>query len=149
MNQHYSDKRRSDSGQGLVEYALLLVLVAVVSIVVLAVMGPSISNVYCEIVTTLGGTCDSGGEESDDVDDEVNDVVAITRADYDSGKQELHIDATSNGDYDASVTLTTSPGGVMEARAHHYHLVFTLSGCPCTVTVTSSEGGSAMVIVGP
>jgi len=152
MCRFLSEKRRSDDGQGLVEYALILVLVAVVSIVVLAVMGPSISNVYCEMVTTLGGTCDSGGEGAEDdaeEDDEENDVVAITRADYNSGRQELHLDATSDGDYDASVTLTASPGGVMEARAHHYHLIFTLSGCPCTVTVTSSAGGSALVTVGP
>ena len=42
------------SGQGLVEYALILVLVAVVVIVVAALLGDQIQNIYCDIVITLG-----------------------------------------------------------------------------------------------
>jgi pilus assembly protein Flp/PilA len=37
---------RGESGQGLVEYALILVLVAVVVIGVLMVLGPSIKNIF-------------------------------------------------------------------------------------------------------
>jgi hypothetical protein len=77
------------------------------------------------------------------------DVVEIYRANYDSGDEELHLDAWSDGDYNPDVTLTASPGGVMEARSDHYHLRFDLSGCPCTVTVTSSAGGSDSTVVGP
>lgn len=40
-------------GQGLVEYALILVLVAVVVIVVLAILGPTIGNVFSNIVRLL------------------------------------------------------------------------------------------------
>ena len=44
----------SEVGQGLVEYALILVLVAIVVIVVLALLGPAIgnvfSNIYCEVI---------------------------------------------------------------------------------------------------
>jgi pilus assembly protein Flp/PilA len=54
---------KNEEGQGLVEYALILVLVAVVSIVALALVGPAISDVYCETIVELGGTCDSGGGE--------------------------------------------------------------------------------------
>ncbi len=52
-----------EKGQGLVEYALILVLVAVVVIVVLSVMGPSISNVYADVLAGLGG-----GESTGDYD---------------------------------------------------------------------------------
>ena len=40
-------------GQGLVEYALLLVLVALVVIVILAVLGPTVGNVFSNLVTML------------------------------------------------------------------------------------------------
>jgi pilus assembly protein Flp/PilA len=42
--------RRLNDGQGLVEYALILVLVAVVVIVILSVMGPSLGNIFSNIV---------------------------------------------------------------------------------------------------
>ena len=42
--------RPQEEGQGLVEYALILVLVAVVVIVILAVLGPLIGNVFSDII---------------------------------------------------------------------------------------------------
>jgi len=42
-----------EEGQGLVEYALILVLVAVVVIVILAILGPAIGNIFSNIVTNL------------------------------------------------------------------------------------------------
>jgi len=42
-----------EKGQGLVEYALILVLVAVVVIVILALLGPAIGNVFSNIVTNI------------------------------------------------------------------------------------------------
>jgi pilus assembly protein Flp/PilA len=42
-----------EKGQGLVEYALILVLVAVVVIVVLAILGPSIGQVFSNIITAI------------------------------------------------------------------------------------------------
>jgi len=44
-----------EKGQGLVEYALILVLVAVVVIAVLTLLGPIIGNVFTEIITAMGG----------------------------------------------------------------------------------------------
>lgn len=40
-------------GQGLVEYALILVLVAVVVIAILTVLGPQIGSVFSEITAGL------------------------------------------------------------------------------------------------
>ncbi len=42
-----------EKGQGLVEYALILVLVAIVVIVILAIMGPAIGNIFSSIVKAL------------------------------------------------------------------------------------------------
>lgn len=42
-----------EKGQGLVEYALILVLVAVVVIAVLTLLGPIISNVFATINSEL------------------------------------------------------------------------------------------------
>jgi pilus assembly protein Flp/PilA len=42
-----------EEGQGLVEYALILVLVAVVVIILLALVGQAIGNIFSNIVNTL------------------------------------------------------------------------------------------------
>jgi pilus assembly protein Flp/PilA len=42
-----------EKGQGLVEYALILVLVAVVVIAVLTLLGPAIGNIFSTIMTKL------------------------------------------------------------------------------------------------
>ena len=42
------------NGQGMVEYALILVLVSIVVIVILLVMGKQIRNVYSNVVSALG-----------------------------------------------------------------------------------------------
>ncbi len=104
-------------------------------------LGPQIGGVFSEIVRNLGRTGIIEGGDSD--------VVVITKANYAPGNQQLHLDATSDGSYNSGVSLTASPGGVMEAKSDHYHLKYTLSGCPCMITVTSGKGGSDSVTVGP
>jgi pilus assembly protein Flp/PilA len=42
-----------EKGQGLVEYALILVLIAVVVIVILALLGPAISAVFDSIYKSI------------------------------------------------------------------------------------------------
>lgn len=42
-----------EEGQGLVEYALILVLVAIVVIAILLLVGPAVGNVFSEIVSNL------------------------------------------------------------------------------------------------
>jgi len=43
-----------ERGQGMVEYALILVLIAVVVIVVLIVLGNQIQNAFCNISGAIG-----------------------------------------------------------------------------------------------
>jgi pilus assembly protein Flp/PilA len=45
----------SRSGQGLVEYALILTMVAIVVIVALMTMGPVIGNAFSKINSSLSG----------------------------------------------------------------------------------------------
>jgi pilus assembly protein Flp/PilA len=44
---------RREEGQGLVEYALILVLVAVIVIAILTILGPTIGNVFSNIIVLL------------------------------------------------------------------------------------------------
>jgi pilus assembly protein Flp/PilA len=47
-----------EKGQGLVEYALILVLVAIVVIAVLLLLGPQINQAFCRVANVLEpGTC--------------------------------------------------------------------------------------------
>jgi pilus assembly protein Flp/PilA len=42
------------SGQGMVEYALILVLVSIVVIIILLTMGKQLKNVFSNVVAALG-----------------------------------------------------------------------------------------------
>jgi pilus assembly protein Flp/PilA len=44
----------AEEGQGMVEYALILVLIAVVVIAVLIVLGNQVQNVFCNISGAMG-----------------------------------------------------------------------------------------------
>ncbi len=45
-----------EEGQGLVEYALILVLVAIVVIAILALIGPQIANIFSRVTNGLTGS---------------------------------------------------------------------------------------------
>ena len=45
-----------EEGQGLVEYALILVLIAIVVIVILGLLGSQVSEVFSTITSALTGT---------------------------------------------------------------------------------------------
>ena len=47
---------KRQQGQGMVEYALILVWVSIVVIVVLLTMGQQINNVFSNVVVALGGS---------------------------------------------------------------------------------------------
>ena len=42
-------------GQGLIEYALILVLVSLTVLLILAVLGPQVGNMYSQVTSALGG----------------------------------------------------------------------------------------------
>jgi pilus assembly protein Flp/PilA len=45
--------KRKSAAQGLVEYALILVLVAIVTIIVLSLVGTGIGNIFSTILNTV------------------------------------------------------------------------------------------------
>jgi pilus assembly protein Flp/PilA len=53
MFQKLMAKMQNEEGQGLVEYALIIVLVSIAVIVALTAMGTSVSSVFNNIVTKL------------------------------------------------------------------------------------------------
>ena len=48
---YFANKNKREKGQGLVEYALILVLVAVVVISILAILGPQVGDVFSQILS--------------------------------------------------------------------------------------------------
>jgi pilus assembly protein Flp/PilA len=54
-----SSSGKKQRGQGLVEYALILVLIAVVVIVALSLLGPNIGGVFSDILDQLEAATDS------------------------------------------------------------------------------------------
>ena len=48
-----SKRRKDEEGQGMVEYALILVLIAIVVIVILQVVGHQVNNVFSNISNGL------------------------------------------------------------------------------------------------
>lgn len=73
---------RSEKGQGLVEYALLVALVAIALILVLQLTGVRLSDVYCSVADgiTGGNACDQEAYCSDDFSSELDDWDTLTGA---------------------------------------------------------------------
>ena len=46
-------ERSGAKGQGLVEYALIMLLVALAVIIILALLGPTIGNVFSDVVANI------------------------------------------------------------------------------------------------
>lgn len=68
-------KVAAEKGQGLVEYALILVLVAIVVIAVLLTLGPVVGEVYSEVAGALGHTPITTVAAARTGNDHGNDVV--------------------------------------------------------------------------
>jgi pilus assembly protein Flp/PilA len=54
IRRHVDRLLHSERGQGMVEYALILVLIAVVVIAVLILLGNQVANVFCNISGAIG-----------------------------------------------------------------------------------------------
>jgi len=46
--------KRAQSGQGLIEYALILILVSVVAVVLMVTLGKQVINVFSNVIYALG-----------------------------------------------------------------------------------------------
>ena len=54
-------QKKNEKGQGMVEYALITILIAAVIVAVLLILGPSVVNVYAKVNNSL--SAQSGGQE--------------------------------------------------------------------------------------
>jgi Flp pilus assembly pilin Flp len=88
-----------ESGQGLVEYALIMIFVAVVAVVIVTVLGPGIQQFYTNTVGLLRNT--TGNYTAADLQAKVNSCV---------------------GDATAKATLTSDISGSDIASAVNYAL---------------------------
>ena len=48
-----SGPRQMEKGQGLVDYAMIIVLVAMVVLLILTVFGPAVGNMFSNIITSI------------------------------------------------------------------------------------------------
>ena len=108
-------KQLDQRGQGIVEYALILVLVAVVVIAVLLTLGPTIGGVFSDVVEKLG--YDTSG------------VIASAAAQPRNTANTVRIAVTVTTDTD--VTATIGGGSATESC---------VASTPCTITLNSSHG---------
>ena len=53
LRQQLAEALEGEQGQGLVEYALVLLFIAVIAVAVIAFLGPGISNAISNIATSL------------------------------------------------------------------------------------------------
>lgn len=127
------DQEQREKGQGLTEYALILVLVSLATVAIMSLLGPSIRDLFAEVNASLAGV--------------TPDQLVITQADYNPHSEMLRLRATVNGGVDPNISLTASPGGNMQRGDDFYHLNVPNMNCPCTITITSSGGGSVTASV--
>lgn len=135
--------RQMQAGQGLVEYGLILVLVAVAAIVALTLTGVEIRGEFCKILDAVTDDmpefCDTSLE------------VAGTPV-YEPVFQRVTLRATFDGGYDNTVSVTvqstSAPTTTMVQNGNAYEANISLSSpCPCTFDLIASNGDRVSVRV--
>ena len=121
-------KSNNERGQGLVEYALILVLVAIVVIAILRILGPAVGEVFSEVAGVLGHTPITS--------------VSAARTGNDHGNEvDVNVTVSAN----TSVTITDSQSGQSVTTACNGSCTVTLSGVgddAGKVTVSGDTGGT-------
>lgn len=125
--------RLPQKGQGLVEYALILVLIAVVVIAILLTVGPAISQVYCRVAGSLQpGSCSFG--------------VTITSGPTATPAGPGHVHLSISVQVPEATSVTFSAGGKTATESScNTSCTLTVNGIVSSGTwaVTTGAGGSA------
>ena len=103
-------KLRLEKGQGLVEYALILVLVAIVMMAVLLVLGPAVRQVYANVACSLDLGSDISGVTVEGAPPELTFTVHVRRATTLTFSGEVSQTDTCNGG-SCSYTFSSLPTG--------------------------------------
>jgi hypothetical protein len=125
------DSQRS-KGQGLLEFAIILSLVAVVIVAVLAIFGAQVGAVYCQVVKGFGpAACTMGGGVVVSGDGNGNMLISC------GGSYTLNIDAINPGGGSSSMgSLSCSRGSAITYPISGHH--------GWTFTVTDAATGNMM-----
>jgi Flp pilus assembly pilin Flp len=143
---HLSEKlQRSERGQGLVEYALVLVFIAVAVIASAALFGQELEQVYCEIVQELNvndssgdGDCSAtsggGGENNNPTD------LTVSCVGSPSGSSPFRLEAavTDNVGDDNVARVEFQLDGNPFNREYNYKYCFKGGNDPCQLYDPSS-----------
>jgi Flp pilus assembly pilin Flp len=119
--------RHPERGQSLVEYALVLILVAVVVIVIAAIFGDSVRKTYCQVLYTIAPESDAPGCEG----------LTVTCATLDIGSGYANIQANVSSfdleinDDTIDVDWYVDDGFVRTEIADPYCLGSNTTGQPC------------------
>lgn len=122
----FNNQLSREKGQGLVEYALILVLVAIVVIAILLLLGPQINQAFCRVANALQpGTC---GIISD---------VSVNATPAGMGNYNVDVTVTVSEAVDVTVDL----GGGSQTKSCSSSCAFSFSDVPAgSYTVTASDG---------
>lgn len=149
-------RQNRESGQGLVEYALILVLVSITVIVVLSFLGDSVSGVFERVSIALSGQTVAGqGTEYTVGGFSVNatqfggpatctlTVPSVNVTMYQDGVpaaagQTVTVSASSGGGGAASASGTTNANGVATIGG-----ITMISTCSGTVTITAGSNSNS------
>ncbi len=129
--------RNNQKAQGLVEYALILVLIAIVVIVILSLLGTRVSEVFSQINSGLGLSGIGGGGGA---------TVSLTGTNISAtscfgGTCSFTVQVGVTVDQPATVTVTVSGGMTGSASA-------TINGSgTITLTASGSDHGNGQVCV--
>jgi pilus assembly protein Flp/PilA len=125
MKWSYFIRNRSDEkGQGLIEYALILVLVTIVVIAILLLLGPQIGNVFSNVVTNLRNTGNAGGGQT------------ITF----NGTPSVSKSGSTSCTYSASVPVEVMQGGQPASSVAVNGMVYVLNNGGYTISSFSING---------
>ena len=119
-----------EAGQGLVEYAMILVLVAMVVIGILLILGPIVGDVFSNVVLYLEGSGVITGVSAERTGNGHGNDVVVT------------ITVSTN----TSVTVSDSQNASSKTKPCNGSCTVTLEGVgqnAGTVTVTAAAGGRA------
>jgi pilus assembly protein Flp/PilA len=132
--------QKRERGQGLVEYALILVLVAVVVIGVLSVVGGGVSNVYCTVIGGLNRTSTCTGQQASQPGTLTSSQYAVT-----SNQYRVYISYNGTRTDGVSVTCSASSGPVIVQNDGGGSYVLTLTSSfhgsfSCSMSYQSTSG---------
>jgi hypothetical protein len=125
----------SEQGQGLIEYALIMILASLVATVSLVVMGPSVKNVYCSVIEVFDPLASA--------ECMVVFEVTILNTKYDPDKGELNLMAKAPKDCEED--LIVQGYGTMERAGSSWVFKKTMSvgSLPSEVTIGNDACGWA------